>query len=105
MPDQHINKTVQRHSCACLQKNKQTKQGELDSVKGIIFSDSINDRMPPVAKKKMARTHLDSLQTVCAACWKKTKNVRSVTDKMADLITQFVFSGYNSRNGSSICPV
>ena len=55
--------------------------------------------MPPVAKQKMARTHQDSLTVVCAACWRKNKNVRMVTDKTADLICQFVFDGYSRSNG------
>ena len=54
--------------------------------------------MPPVFKKSGARTHTESLRVVCAVCWRKQKNVSNVSDKLADLICQFSFHGYNRKN-------
>ena len=55
--------------------------------------------MPPVAKQKFARSHEDSLLVVCAACWRKNKNVRSITDNMAELIRKHVYKDFTLRNG------
>ena len=56
-------------------------------------------KMPPFAKKGGARTHQEALRIVCAACWRKPKNVRGVSDRVADLIRQFVFKDYSKSNG------
>ena len=55
--------------------------------------------MPPFAKQKVARTHLEALKTVCAACWRKQQNVRGVSDRVETLIRQFVFKDYSKSNG------
>ena len=55
--------------------------------------------MPPVAKQKFARSNEDSLLVVCAACWRKNKNVRSITDNMAELIRKHVYKDFTLRNG------
>ena len=64
--------------------------------------------MPPVKKFRVAKTHGDSLNTICAACWRKKGSVRPVTEKLAELLCQFVYSDY-SREGrihpSVICDV
>lgn len=62
--------------------------------------------MPPIVKQKVARTHQEALKRVCAACWRKPANVRSVSDRVADQICQFVFKNYSASNGyhpSVIC--
>ena len=55
--------------------------------------------MPYNVKQKAARSHEEALRTVCASCWKKSKNVRSVSDKVAGLICQFVYKDYDKSNG------
>ena len=55
--------------------------------------------MPSNVKQKAARTHEEALRTVCASCWKKSKNVRSVSDKVAGFIQQFVYKDYDKSNG------
>ena len=55
--------------------------------------------MPSNVKQKAARSHEEALRTVCASCWKKSKNVRSVSDKVAGLICQFVYKDYDKSNG------
>ena len=55
--------------------------------------------MPPFVKKKVSRTHQDSLRTVCAACWRKPKDVRGVSDRFAELICRFVYKDYSKSNG------
>ena len=57
-------------------------------------------KMPPFAKQKdSARTHQEALGIVCAACWRKPKNVRGVSDRVAGLIRQFVYKDYSKSNG------
>ena len=53
--------------------------------------------MPPFAKQK-PRTHDDSLNLVCAACWRKNKSVRTVSDSHADLLRKYVFEDYSTKN-------
>ena len=55
--------------------------------------------MPPVAKQKFARSHPDALLVVCAACWRKNKNVRSISDNLAELIRKHVYKDFNLKNG------
>ena len=55
--------------------------------------------MPPFLKKKVPRTHQDSLRTVCAACWRKPKDIRGVSDRFAELICRFVYKDYSKSNG------
>ena len=74
----------------------------LESFKADIYYSSISDltlKMPPFVKQKAARTHTESLKTVCAACWRKPKNVRNVSDRVEELIRQFVFKDYSKSNG------
>ena len=62
--------------------------------------------MPPFVKKEAARSHSENLAVVCAVCWRKNKNVRSVSEKVCEQIKQFVFSDYSSSNGfhpTAIC--
>ena len=54
--------------------------------------------MAPVFSKAVARTHADSVNLVCAVCWKKPKSVRKISDKQTDLIRQFCYKDYNFKN-------
>ncbi len=52
--------------------------------------------MPPVNKKNMvARSHADSLQVTCAACWQKKGSVRKVSDNISELIKEHVCGDYD----------
>ena len=55
--------------------------------------------MPPYVKQRTARTHQEALKTVCAACWRKPKQVRGVSDRVSELLRQFVFKDYDKSNG------
>ena len=55
--------------------------------------------MPPFVKQKVARTHQEALRIVCAACFRKPKEVRPVSDKFEQLICQFVYKDYSKSNG------
>ena len=55
--------------------------------------------MPPVKKFKVARTHGDSLECICAACWRKKGNMRPVNDKVNGLLKTFVYGGYQRDSG------
>ena len=55
--------------------------------------------MPPFVVQKAPRSHHEALSKLCASCWRKPKNVRGVSDKVADLIRQFVYKDYCKSNG------
>ena len=66
----------------------------------IFIRNFISDKrvkMPPFAKHK-PRTHDDSLNLVCAACWRKNKSVRTVSESLADLLRKYVFKDYSMKN-------
>lgn len=54
--------------------------------------------MPKVKKQKEARSHSDSLNIVCAVCWRKPKSVRKVTEKISDQINRFSSPEYDLKN-------
>ena len=56
-------------------------------------------KMPPVAKQKVARNHKESLESVCAACWRKSKSLRSVSERFSEYLCKFIFEGYSKTNG------
>ena len=69
-------------------------------VSHLFIRNFISDKlvkMPPFAKQK-PRTHDDSLNLVCAACWRKNKSVRTVSDSHADLLRKHVFEDYSTKN-------
>ena len=55
--------------------------------------------MPRVKKFRVAKTHGDSLNTICAACWRKKGSVRPVTEKLSELLCLFMYRYYSSDGG------
>ena len=61
--------------------------------------------MPPFKQDK-SKSHGDNLTSVCAACWRKKGSLQAVTESVADLICQYVYTEYKRDNGihpSVIC--
>ena len=54
--------------------------------------------MGPAVKQKASRSHDDSLLVVCAGCWRKSKDVRKISDTMADLIRKYVYKEFSLSN-------
>ena len=54
--------------------------------------------MPPVATKKNPKSHDNCLHLVCAACWRKNKAVRTVSETLADLLRKYVYKDYSTKN-------
>ena len=56
-------------------------------------------KMAAAKKLKVARSHGDSLECICVACWRKKGNMRPVNDKVNGLLKLYVYDGYMRDSG------
>ena len=54
--------------------------------------------MPSAKKQTIARSHSDSVNIVCAVCWKKPTSTRKVTEKISEQIKKLVCQEYDLKN-------